>query len=36
MLNQALAEHVRRDAIRYEDALRDSYRPEGLQRLLST
>ena len=35
MLNQALAEHVRRGAIRYEDALRDSYRPEDLQRLLS-
>lgn len=36
LLNQALAERVRREEIRYEDALRDSHRPEELQRLLSS
>ena len=36
LLNQSLAERVRRSEIRYEDALRDSYRPEDLQRLLSS
>ncbi len=36
LLNQSLAERVRRAQIRYEDALRDSYRPEELQRLLSS
>lgn len=36
LLNQSLAERVRREEIRYEDALRDSYRPEELQRLLSS
>jgi twitching motility protein PilT len=35
LLNAALADRVRREEITYEDALRDSYRPEALQRLLS-
>ncbi len=36
LLNAALAERVKRDELRYEDALRDTYHPEGLQRLLAS
>ena len=35
LLNAVLADHVRRDVLRYEDALHDSYHPEGLQQLLA-
>ncbi len=35
LLNTVLADHVRREVLRFEDALRDSYDPEGLQRALA-
>jgi twitching motility protein PilT len=36
LLNEVLAERVRRGEVTYADALRDSYRPEELQRLLGS